>query len=157
MEVCTQLTLDTNTVEELLAHREVKGSVKEYLLSEYGVQNMSDRIARQLLTLPVSIDKTVFKAAWTHLNSEERVSLMMRYLDNLEADDFERCFSDLGGEYSCYIDRSKKKSIVIPDTIESRKLMVRLQRVDYITSWRESEKKGKTTDSELIVWIKQKR
>ena len=83
-------------VEELLAHREVKGSVKEYLLSEYGVQKMSDRIARQLLTLPVSIDKIVFKAAWVHLNSEERASLMIRYLGILEADDFEQCFSDLG-------------------------------------------------------------
>ena len=91
------------------------------------------------------------------MNFEERVSLMMRYLEILEADDFEQYFSDLGGEYSCFVDRSKKRSVVTPDTTESRKLMDRLQRVDYITSWKESEKKGKTSDSELIVWIKQKR
>lgn len=157
MEVCMQLSLDANTVEELLAHRDVKGSVKEYLLREYGVQDMSDRIAQQLITLHVAINKSVFKAAWTHLNFEERVSLMMRYLDILEADDFEQCFSDLGGEYSCFVDRSKKRNVVTPDTTESRKLMAELQRVDYITSWKESEKKGKTSESELIVWIKQKR
>lgn len=52
---------------------------------------------------------------------------------------------------------SKKRNVVTPDTTESRKLMAELQRVDYITSWKESEKKGKTSESELIVWIKQKR
>lgn len=57
------------------------------------------------------------------------------HMDILKAADFEECFASLGADYQGLTDRSRRHNVGIPDSEEHRKLVKRLQQVDYITSF----------------------
>lgn len=83
----------------------------------------------------LSIPKDVFDAAWEVLDASKKKTLMIGHLDILQANDFEVCFAGIGKPYLELTDRSRRHNVTMPDSEEHRKLAMRLQQVDYITSF----------------------
>ena len=53
----------------------------------------------------------------------------------MKADDFEKCFDELGAPYQVLKDRSRRHNETLPESEEHKSLVKRLQQVNYITSY----------------------
>ena len=72
---------------------------------------MTAKIAENLVDSNVTINKSIFTAAWEYVDEKGKKTLMFKCLSILEAADFENCFSELSQWYSGFCDRSKKHSV----------------------------------------------
>ena len=122
---------------------------------------MTAKIAENLVDSNMTINKSIFTAAWEYVDEKGKKTLMFKCLSILEAADFENCFSELSQWYSGFCDRSKKHSVELPNNEESQRLAKRLQEVSYITSYKLQEKEvydsvteTKKKKSTFVCWIK---
>lgn len=127
----------------------------------FGENYMTAKIAENLVDSKVTINKSIFTAAWEYVDEKGKKTLMFKCLSILEAADFENCFSELSQWYSGFCDRSKKHSVELPNNEESQRLAKRLQEVSYITSYKLQEKEvydsvteTKKKKSTFVCWIK---
>lgn len=125
------------------------------------LQLQAAKIAENLVDSNMTINKSIFTAAWEYVDEKGKKTLMFKYLSILEAADFENCFSELSQWYSGFCDRSKKHSVELPNNEESQRLAKRLQEVSYITSYKLQEKEvydsvteTKKKKSTFVCWIK---
>ena len=66
---------------------------------------------------------------------------MLDHLDLLNTDKFESCFSELGGQYTEFSDRSCRHEVSITDCDENWRQVQRLSDVGYITSFQKKSSK----------------
>lgn len=161
MEVMEKISMGETLLETLLFSPVLEFSNAEILLKTFGENYMTSKIAENLSNLNMSINKSVFAAAWNYIDEKRKKTLMFKCLSILEAVDFENCFSELSQWYSGFCDRSKKHSVELPNNEESQRLAKRLQEVSYITSYKLQEKEiydsvteTKKKKSALVCWIK---
>ena len=147
--------------ETLLLSPILDFSNAEVLLDAFGENYMTAKIAENLVDSNVTINKSIFTAAWEYVDEKGKKTLMFKCLSILEAADFENCFSELSQWYSGFCDRSKKHSVELPNNEESQRLAKRLQEVSYITSYKLQEKEvydsvteTKKKKSTFVCWIK---
>lgn len=91
--------------------------------------------------LRISLNINFFDAAWNLLDSKEKERLMSDHLDLLNADKFENCFSELGGQYVELSDRSRRHEVSLTDCSENWRLAQRLSDIGYITSFQKKPSK----------------
>lgn len=96
---------------------------------------------------------------WNVLDNRKQEELMFMYLDMLDDKNLSSCFSDLGGDYVNFIDRSSRHKVELKYSDNNWRLAQRLKELDYITSFSEgkSARKGKNADHDCKViqcWIK---
>lgn len=77
------------------------------------------------------------------------------HLSLFTADDFERYFSEIGGEYATLSDRTKRYQPVISCSENNSNLVERLKEVGYITSYN-VEKKANSKEKQIRCVIKRK-
>jgi hypothetical protein len=159
--IVNELALNESHIEQLIISNQATSKLKLALLKKYGDQCMNHAIALHLVKTSIPIDISIFKAAWKLLNSQERFDLLMQYAELLDADDFEVCFSEIGGVFAPLADRSKRHDVPLEFCDRYILLADRLQVVDYITSYRiqEASKKNRLQRQqerqEIILRVKQ--
>ncbi len=86
---------------------------------------------------------------------------MLNHLDLLDADKFEICFYELGGQYTELSNRSRRHEVSLIDSQDNLKLVHRLEQTEYITSFQKKSSKelnsGKSADkntSRIVCRIK---
>ena len=148
-------------LETLLLSPILNFSNAEILLDAFGENYMTAKIAENLVDSNMTINKSIFTAAWEYVDEKGKKTLMFKCLSILEAADFENCFSELSQWYSGFCDRSKKHNVELPNSEESQRLAKRLQEVSYITSYKLQEKEvydsvteTKKKKSTFVCWIK---
>lgn len=129
------VSLNEEVFGSLVKNMQTDNTFKERIINNYGVLLMSKKTAEQVCALEIPISKEVFDAAWVVLDVNGKKALMIDHLDILQAKDFEICFAEIGKPYQELVDRSKRHKVTIPDSEDHRKLAIRLQEVDYITSY----------------------
>lgn len=161
MEVMEKIPMGETLLETLLLSPILDFSNAEVLLDAFGENYMTAKIAENLVDSNMTINKSIFTAAWEYVDEKGKKTLMFKYLSILEAADFENCFSELSQWYSGFCDRSKKHSVELPNNEESQRLAKRLQEVSYITSYKLQEKdvydsvtETKKKKSTFVCWIK---
>ena len=161
MEVMEKIPMGKTLLETLLLSPILDFSNAEVLLDAFGENYMTAKIAENLVDSNMTINKSIFTAAWEYVDEKGKKTLMFKYLSILEAADFENCFSELSQWYSGFCDRSKKHSVELPNNEESQRLAKRLQEVSYITSYKLQEKEvydsvteTKKKKSTFVCWIK---
>lgn len=161
MEVMEKIPMGETLLETLLLSPILDVSNAEVLLDAFGENYMTAKIAENLVDSNMTINKSIFTAAWEYVDKKGKKTLMFKYLSILDAADFENCFSELSQWYSRFCDRSKKHSVELPNNEESQRLAKRLQEVSYITSYKLQEKdvydsvtETKKKKSTFVCWIK---
>ncbi len=127
--------LGKEAFEKLVASKQTDLVFKECIIKHHGANLMTETVANQICSERFSISRDIFHATWEVLDLSKKKKLMLDYLDILNADDFELCFSILGKPYHELSDRSRRHKVMIPYSEEHMKLAKRLQQVDYITSY----------------------
>ena len=161
MQIIESIPMDQSLLEKLLLSRELIRENIQILLKTFGESFMTSEIAKNLHILNVTIDKSLFNAAWTYLDEKGKRELMLRYLSILEASDFETCFSELSRWYLEFCDRTKRHCADLENTVENKKLAERLKEVSYITSYTVKERdffdpitESQNKKSIISCWIK---
>ena len=159
--IVDELKLDDEHLEQLIISNQVTLDLKTALLEKYGSLHMTQEIALYLTRTTITIDIPVFKAAWKHLNPHEKSLLMLRYMDILDADGFEMCFSEIGGIYAHLADRSRRHEETLELTPQHSRLARRLESVGYISSQKikqiasDSKQRQPSNKQEIAMWIRQ--
>lgn len=135
LATASAITLKTEVFENLVLSRHTDTTFKEKVMSLYGISLMSEKIAEYIYSSKLSVNKEIFVAAWEVLDESKKRALMFIHLDLLNAEDFQKCFADLGAPYQDLKDRSRRHNVTIPESEEHKKLAKRLQQVNYITSY----------------------
>ena len=135
LSVMPTISLREETFENLFLSKEVDNNFKEKIINQYGADLMTKVIADKICLAHLSIRKEVFYVACELLDKNRKKMLMIGYMDILLAQDFENCFKEIGEPYQELSDRSRRHNVTIPDSEEHRKLVKRLRKIDYITSY----------------------
>lgn len=138
---------------------ESENETKIEVINTYGAESMTQRVAERLCATRFDISPKVFDAAWNVLDNRKQEELMFMYLAMLDDKSLFSCFSDLGGDYADFIDRSSRPKVELKYSDNNWRLAQRLKELDYITSCSEgkSARKGKNADQDCKViqcWIK---
>lgn len=149
------LDINSALLNEILISTNITISNKEWFLEVFGVTYMTAEIVMSINELKLKITKETFEVAWEVANHDDGVKLFFDHLSLFTADDFERYFSEIGGEYATLSDRTKRYQPVISCSENNLNLVERLKEVGYITSYN-VEKKANSKDKQIRCVIKRK-
>ena len=155
IENTNDLDIDSSLLNEILTSANITISNKEQFLEVFGVTYMTAEIVMSINELKLKITKETFDVAWKVANHDDRLKLFFDHLSLFTADDFERYFSEIGGEYATLSDRTKRYQPVISCSENNTNLVERLKEVGYITSYN-VEKKANSKEKQIRCVIKRK-
>lgn len=155
IENTNDLDIDSALLNEILTSANITISNKEQFLEVFGVTYMTAEIVMSINELKLKITKETFDVAWKVANHDDRLKLFFDHLSLFTADDFERYFSEIGGEYATLSDRTKRYQPVISCSENNLNLVERLKEVGYITSYN-VEKKANSKEKQIRCVIKRK-
>lgn len=155
IENTNDLDIDSALLNEILTSVNITISNKEQFLEVFGVTYMTAEIVMSINELKLKITKETFDVAWKVANHDDKLKLFFDHLSLFTADDFERYFSEIGGEYATLSDRTKRYQPVISCSENNSNLVERLKEVGYITSYN-VEKKANSKEKQIRCVIKRK-
>lgn len=155
IENTNDLDIDSALLNEIVISTNITISNKEQFLEAFGVTYMTAEIVISINELNLKITKEIFEAAWKVANHDDGLKLFFDNLSLFTADDFERYFSEIGGEYATLSDRTKRYQPVISCSENNSNLVERLKEVGYITSYN-VEKKANSKEKQIRCVIKRK-
>lgn len=155
IENTNDLDIDSSLLNEILISTNITISNKEQFLEAFDVTYMTSEIVMSINELNLKITKEIFEAAWEVANHDDRLKLFFDNLSLFTADDFERYFSEIGGEYATLSDRTKRYKRIISCSENNSNLVKRLKEVGYITSYN-VEKKANSKEEQIRCVIKRK-
>lgn len=155
IENTNDLDIDPALLNEILISTNITISNKEQFLEAFDVTYMTSEIVISINELKLKITKETFEAAWEVANHDDGLKLFFDNLSLFTADDFERYFSEIGGEYATLSDRTKRYQPVISCSENNSNLVERLKEVGYITSYN-VEKKANSKEKQIRCVIKRK-
>ena len=135
------IQMDSNLLENLLFSNRLETKTTQTLFDTFSTEYMTNRIARNLKSMGLTINLEIFNAAWECLNEFDKQKLMLEHLELLDSDALHSCFTNLEKWYSDFLDRSKQRVVELANTPENQRLAERLKEVEYITSYQLKEKK----------------
>lgn len=135
------IQMDSNLLENLLFSNKIEEKTTQTLFDTFSTQYITNKIARNLKAMGLTINLEIFNAAWECLNESDKQKLMLEHLELLDSDALHFCFTDLKKWYSDFLDRSKRRVAKLANTSENQRLAERLKEVEYITSYQLEEKK----------------
>lgn len=140
MEVRDDIVMSAELMQALILSERMDNDKIIILLEEYCDSCINEAIAKEIVRLNLSISIKVFSLIWQYLTNSEKISLMMNNLDNIDAQTFETCFSEIEGIYSDFSDRKYRHDVMLEYTDDNLKLAQRLKDINYITSFQEKER-----------------
>ncbi len=140
MEVRDDIVMSAELLQALILSERMDNDKIITLLEEYCDSCINETIAKEITRTNLTIPLKVFNATWKHLTDLEKINLMLNNLDNIDADMFETCFSEVDGIYSSFANRKYRHEVMLEYTDDNLKLAQRLKAVNYITSFQEKQK-----------------
>ena len=149
-EHINDISLTPQLMESLALSEESENETKIEIINTYGAESMTQRVAERFCATRFDISQKVFDAVWNVLDNRKQEELMFMYLAMLDDKNLSSCFSNLGGDYADFIDRSSRHKVELKCSDNNWRLAQRLKELDYITSYSEgkSARKGKNADQD---------
>lgn len=146
------IQMDSNLLEDLLFSNKIEAKTTKILLDNFSTQYMTNRIARNLKPMGITINLRIFNAAWECFDELDKQKLMLEHLELLDSDTLHTCFTDLKNWYLGFLDRTKQRVVELANTPENQRLAERLKEIAYITSYQLKEKKeyDSITEAEIV-------
>ena len=101
---------------------------------------MTTSIALSLVNSDFQFTNETFNIVWPLLNSESKKMFFLQHLDILNADDFERIFTELSFLYPDFSNRDSRHIVKLTKSPNDRQLASRLKETGYISNIEETEK-----------------
>ena len=120
--------------EALIMSDNMNTAVKESIIKRDGAKLMTKASAEYLSRRDIELERSVFKAVWEKIDDARKEEFLFNHICLLDADDFDRCFAELGDPYDKLKRTPYRHDEFIPDTPQNRKLVERLQHLQYLTS-----------------------
>lgn len=134
-EEMEDIQLTERVFEELILSPDMNSAIKQHVVNRDGVRLITKKTATYLCQQDLNLDRTVFNVIWEETDSAQRKDFLHKHISMLEVDDFDRYFADLGAPYDKLKRKPYRHDEFIPDTVENRELVGRLQYLQYLTSW----------------------
>lgn len=135
LKIMNEIQMDSMLLEQLLLCSRMYPKNIQILFDAFGVEYITGKIAESVISHNLTLNDKQFDSVWNVLNENGKQKLMLAYLDLLDADKFETCFTELSRWYSNFTDRSRRHDVELDNTDENQRLAERLKEVDYITSY----------------------
>ncbi|MBR3592847.1 MAG: hypothetical protein IKL46_08345 [Clostridia bacterium] len=135
MAINEQIDMNSDLLENLVFDERFARSMAQKIMEKYCAKHMTVKIAKNLSSLNIDVGVEVFNAAWELLDTKQKERLMLENLNILDADKFEKCFSELDDPYNEFSKRGYRHEVYLDNTNENLLLAKRLQEVSYITSY----------------------
>lgn len=141
MDDFAEIEMTSDLFERVLLDNRLDDDIRRNLFETNVEKYMTAKIAAQMNQMEMGrhITKAIFDAGWNCLNSDGKEALLYKNLCVLDAEDFERCFTDLGDKYKDFLGRDSSHEVTLFNSEDHEQLAVRLKEVGYITSYRKKE------------------
>lgn len=151
MEYTDQITMDSALLETLVFDQRFTRSNAQSLMEDYASEHMTIKIASNLNILKIKVNTNIFDSAWNFLNVKQKERLLLDNLDILDADKFEKVFSDLEEPYIKFADRKWRHEVHLYDTEANLRLVKRLEKINYVTGFNYKEKMRLDSEQNKVV------
>lgn len=132
--------IGTEEIIELIQSPELSEIEKIQIIKSKLAYAYPKEIAIYLKDTKEKIGTDMFWLAWKALEETDRSTLFLNQIDILSNDDISQCLAGLGGEYGKFSDRSKRRDEKLRNTVYNEKMVEKLKKMDYITSYKVENK-----------------
>ena len=121
--------------EVLVTNNTMNIAIKEQIIQRYGAKLMTTAAAEYLSCQDINLDRFIFDTIWEKIDRTRKKAFLFNHILILNIDDFDRCLAQLGNPYDKLKRMSYRHDEFIPDTPQNRKLVERLQYLQFLTSY----------------------
>ena len=140
IKVIDSIEIDQPLFEELICSSKANHAIKSVLLKHFSKEFLTTSIALSLVNSDFRFTNETFNIVWPLLNSESKKMFFLQHLDILNADDFERIFTELSFLYPDFSNRDSRHIVKLTKSPNDRQLASRLKETGYISNIEETEK-----------------
>lgn len=140
IKVIDSIEIDQPLFEKLICSSKANHAIKSVLLKHFSKGFLTTSIALSLVNSDFRFTNETFNIVWPLLNSESKKMFFLQHLDILNADDFERIFTELSFLYPDFSNRDSRHIVKLTKSPNDRQLASRLKETGYISNIEETEK-----------------
>lgn len=136
LEQIDEIEMSSSLLEKLLNEKTISDVTMKKLISLFGEQYMSKKIAEYVALRNIQVTKSCFDIIWKYLADEnQRILLLINNIELFDADNLQHYFSNLNGEYQQLADRSSRHEVDLIRSSNNLSLVEYLKKIEYITSY----------------------
>lgn len=154
VEVMDDIELTEAIFEALIMSEDMNATIKASVVKQDGAGLMTEAAAEYLSRQDIDFDQSVFYAIWEKIDDARKQEFLFEHIGILDADDFDRYFVELGDPYDKLKRTPSRHDEFLPDTPQNRKLVERLQDIQYLTSYEyeiQTQHSTKRTEKKIPV------
>lgn len=151
LEQIDEIEMSSSLLEKLLNEKTISDLTMKKLISLFGEQYMSKKIAEYVALRNIQVTKSCFDIIWEYLEDEnQRILLLINNIELFDADNLQHYFSNLNGEYQQLADRSSRHEVDLIRSSNNLSLVEYLKKIEYITSYNIIDKYDHNVDNKVI-------
>ncbi len=151
LEQIDEIEMSSSLLEKLLNEKTISDVTMKKLISLFGEQYMSKKIAEYVALRNIQVTKSCFDIIWKYLADEnQRILLLINNIELFDADNLQHYFSDLNGEYQQLANRSSRHEVDLIRSSNNLSLVEYLKKIEYITSYNIIDKYDHNVDNKVI-------
>ncbi len=151
LEQIDEIEMSSSLLEKLLNEKTISDVTMKKLISLFGEQYMSKKIAEYVALRNIQVTKSCFDIIWKYLADEnQRILLLINNIELFDADNLQHYFSDLNGEYQQLANRSSRHEVDLIKSNNNLSLVEYLKKIEYITSYSIIDKHDHDIDNKVI-------
>ena len=136
LEQIDEIEMSSSLLEKLLNEKTISDVTMKKLISLFGEQYMSKKIAEYVALRNIQVTKSCFDIIWKYLaDGNQRILLLINNIELFDADNLQHYFSNLNGEYQQLADRSSRHEVDLIRSSNNLSLVEYLKKIEYITSY----------------------
>lgn len=151
LEQIDEIEMSSSLLEKLLNEKTISDVTMKKLISLFGEQYMSKKIAEYVALRNIQVTKSCFDIIWKYLADEnQRILLLINNIELFDADNLQHYFSNLNGEYQQLANRSSRHEVDLIKSNNNLSLVEYLKKIEYITSYSIIDKHDHDIDNKVI-------
>lgn len=151
LEQIDEIEMSSSLLEKLLNEKTISDVTMKKLISLFGEQYMSKKIAEYVALRNIQVTKSCFDIIWKYLaDGNQRILLLINNIELFDADNLQHYFSDLNGEYQQLANRSSRHEVDLIKSNNNLSLVEYLKKIEYITSYSIIDKHDHDIDNKVI-------
>lgn len=104
------------------------------IVNYYGKDYINKNLIIAIFNMNITLTKDLFKIIFDKISNELKLALLVRHLDLFNADELEKIFSKMDGEYKELSNREKRHNIYLSINDENKRLGDYLYKIGYISN-----------------------
>ena len=145
--------MDSEGIDLIISSEKISDATKiDYL--ETIVDGLTDQSSEFIRLTGIEISPDLYDKTWDYLEDSKKYELFINQINNMDNDMISECLSKLSPEYQAFANRKYRHKELLAKTDYNKRLVSHLNKVDYLTSFKETTTWNNKNVYEC--WIKQK-